>query len=154
MASDQDRAFMALAIEQAREAYELNEIPVGAVVTFDNKVIGQGHNRCVMDHDPSAHAEIVALRNAAQNTENYRLTNTTLYVTLEPCIMCAGAALHARVGRVVFGCRDPRSGAAGTRLNLVESDFLNHKASVEAGVLSDECQALLDLFFKEKRSLK
>ncbi len=152
MASDQDRVFMELAIGQAKAAYALGEIPVGAVVVLDDRVIGQGHNRSVMDHDPSAHAEIVALRDAAQNMENYRLTNATLYVTLEPCIMCSGAALHARLRRLVFGCRDPRSGAAGTRLNLVESDFLNHKAAVEAGVLSDQCQALLDDFFAEKRS--
>jgi len=142
---------MMLAIEQAKAAYALGEVPVGAVVVSNGKVIGQGHNRSVMDCDPTAHAEIVALRDAAQNSKNYRIPDSELFVTLEPCIMCSGAALHARVGRLVFGCRDPRSGAAGTRLNLVESDFLNHKASVEAGVLSDECQELLHRFFAEKR---
>ncbi len=151
MASDLDRQFMAMAIEQAKAARDLDEVPVGAIVVLDEKVVGTGHNRPVVDHDPSAHAEIVALRIAANAIQNYRLTGATLYVTLEPCIMCAGAILHARVGRVVFGCRDPRAGAAGSQLNLIQSEFLNHQASVEAGVLEDECRQLLTEFFDRKR---
>lgn len=152
MASALDRKWMAEAIDLAEAAQEWGEVPVGAVVVQDGSIIGRGYNRPVSDHDPSAHAEIVALRDAAKNKQNYRLPGSTLYVTLEPCIMCAGAIVHARIKRLVFGCRDPRSGAAGSQLNLIENEFLNHQAILEAGVLEAECRRLLTQFFADKRT--
>ncbi|MBX2884236.1 MAG: tRNA adenosine(34) deaminase TadA [Granulosicoccus sp.] len=152
MASALDRKWMAEAIDLAEAAQEWGEVPVGAVVVQDGSIIGRGYNRPVSDHDPSAHAEIVALRDAAKNKQNYRLPGSTLYVTLEPCIMCAGAIVHARIKRLVFGCRDPRSGAAGSQLNLIENEFLNHQAILEAGVLEAECRRLLTQFFANKRT--
>ena len=142
---------MQQALALAREAALSGEVPVGAVVAKDETVIGQGFNRPVTTHDPSAHAEIIALRDAATSCENYRLTGCTIYVTLEPCIMCAGAMLNARIKRLVFGARDPRFGAAGSQLNLVESEFLNHRAVVESGVLEQECSELLQKFFADRR---
>jgi len=128
-----------------------NEVPVGAVVVQDGRIIGASGNRVISDHDPTAHAEIVALRAASRLVENYRLPDTTLYVTLEPCAMCAGAIVHARVARVVFGAVDPRFGAGGSLMNLLQHDGLNHRCIVEQGVLADRCGYLLKTFFRERR---
>lgn len=142
---------MRRALAMAREAAAVGEVPVGALVVRDGKVIGSGYNRPVSGHDPTAHAEIVALREAATRSANYRLPGTTLYVTLEPCIMCAGAILHARVERLVYGAKDPCSGAAGSVTNMVESPFLNHRCRVTAGVLKDDCATILTKFFADRR---
>ena len=143
---------MRRALVQAERAANANEVPVGAVVVFNNEVIGTGHNQPLGAHDPTAHAEVVALRDAAQNLQNYRLSGTTLYVTLEPCLMCAGAIIQARVERVVFGAFDEKGGAVGSTANLLQSPLANHQCRVTAGVLGDECAAVLELFFTELRS--
>ena len=149
--SREDQQFMTRALELAKEASERNEIPVGAVVVQDNKIIGEGFNCSIKEHDPSGHAEVIALRNAGRNTRNYRFPGASLYVTLEPCIMCAGALLHARIGRLVFGARDSRFGAAGSQLNLLESRFLNHRCSITAGVMQQASEDLLQQFFRARR---
>lgn len=146
-----DARFMREALEEAEIAMDLGEVPVGAVVVMDQQVVGRGCNRPIADNDPSSHAEIVALRNAARHLKNYRLSGASLYVTLEPCIMCAGAILHARVARLIFGAKDDKYGAAGSRLNLLESEFLNHRTQVVAGVLGQESSALINEFFASKR---
>jgi len=142
---------MQRALELARWAEVDGEVPVGAVLVLDDKVIGEGYNRPISAHDPTAHAEIRALREAATRAGNYRLPGTTLYVTLEPCAMCAGAIIHARVQRVVFGARDPKGGAAGSVFNILDGERLNHRVVVEAGVLASECAALLENFFRSRR---
>jgi tRNA(adenine34) deaminase len=146
-----DAAFMAMALREARQAAAAGEVPVGAVVVRGDEVIGTGRNSPVGDSDPTAHAEIVALRAAARAVGNYRLDGCTLYVTLEPCAMCVGAMLHARLARVVFGARDPKTGAAGSVVDLFAQRELNHRTAVEGGVLQDECGALLADFFKDRR---
>ena len=142
---------MRLALTQAKRAAECNEVPVGAVVVLGDEVIGEGYNQPLGTHDPTAHAEIVALRDAARHLENYRLGGTTLYVTLEPCLMCAGAILQARIERVVFGAFDEKAGAVGSTANLLQSPLANHQCRVTAGVLGDECAELLERFFVELR---
>ncbi len=139
------------ALELARRAQVEGEVPVGAVVVLDEQVIGEGWNRPISASDPSAHAEIQALRSAATARKNYRLVGATLYVTLEPCAMCVGAMFHARIRRVVFGAADPKTGAAGSTLNLFEEKRLNHHALVQGGVLAAECGALLSGFFASRR---
>ena len=151
LASELDQQFMRQAIKLARSAEQLGEVPVGAIVVSDGIIVGQGHNAPISAKDPTAHAEIVAMRDAAAAIGNYRLLNTTLYVTMEPCPMCAGAMVHARVGRLVFGCEDLRAGAAGTVFDLVRSETLNHRLTVEPGVLADECRELLQSFFRRRR---
>ena len=146
-----DHQFMEQAIEQALLAAAANEVPVGAVLVRDGKVISRGFNQPISHHDPSAHAEMLALREAARVEANYRLPGTTLYVTLEPCAMCSGAILHARVERLVFGALDPKTGAAGSVLDVFSSKEINHQTSVEGGVMSEECGQLLRSFFKERR---
>jgi len=146
-----DRQFMCQAIEQAQIAATAGEVPVGAVLVRDGQVIAKAFNRPIGNHDPSAHAEMLALRSAALVEENYRLPGSTLYVTLEPCAMCSGAILHARVDRVVFGAADPKTGAAGSVLDVFSSKQINHQTSVEGGVMSEECGQLLRSFFKERR---
>ena len=146
-----DHQFMEQAIEQAQLAAAANEVPVGAVLVRDGKVISSGFNQPISHHDPSAHAEMLALREAARVEANYRLPGTTLYVTLEPCAMCSGAILHARVERLVFGALDPKTGAAGSVLDVFSSKEINHQTSVEGGVMSEECGQLLRSFFKERR---
>ena len=146
-----DHQFMQQAIEQAKLAALAGEVPVGAVVVQDGRVISSAFNKPISTHDPSAHAEMLALRVAAQSEENYRLPGTTLYVTLEPCAMCAGAMLHARVDRVVYGAADPKTGAAGSVLDVFSSKQINHQTSVEGGVMAEECGQLLRNFFKERR---
>jgi len=147
----QDAHWMSLALEQARQAGEAGEVPVGAVVVKDGRVIASGRNAPIVSHDPTAHAEVVALREAARVLGNYRLDGCTLYVTLEPCAMCSGALLHARVDRVVFGAPDPRTGVAGSVLNLFDHGQLNHQTQVTGGVLAEACGQLLKDFFKPKR---
>jgi tRNA(adenine34) deaminase len=147
-----DHGFMQLALEQARLAWDQGEVPVGAVVVKDGMVIATGFNQPIGRHDPTAHAEIMALRAAAAALGNYRLPGCTLYVTLEPCMMCCGAMLHARLDRVVFGAPDPKTGAGGSVLNLFEQPQLNHQTEIAGGVLADECGAMLREFFAERRA--
>ncbi|MEE9142241.1 MAG: tRNA adenosine(34) deaminase TadA, partial [Gammaproteobacteria bacterium] len=139
------------ALELARQAEAEGEVPVGAVVVKDGEVIGEGSNRPIATHDPTAHAEIIAMRAAANSLGNYRLTGVSLYVTIEPCPMCAGAMVHSRVGRLVYGAADPRAGAAGTAFNLTGSETLNHRIDTTGGVLAEECCALLTEFFASRR---
>lgn len=151
MYAELDRQFMQQAIEQAQLAALAGEVPVGAVLVRDGQVISKGFNQPITHHDPSAHAEMLTLRQAALAEQNYRLPGTTLYVTLEPCTMCAGAIMHARVDRVVFGAPDPKTGAAGSVLDVFSSKQINHQTSVEGGIMGDECGQLLRSFFKERR---
>ena len=147
--------FMREALRLARMAEQQGEVPVGAVLVLDNEIIGRGWNQPIASHDPTAHAEIMALRDAGGNLDNYRLPGTTLYVTLEPCVMCAGAIIHARVAHVVIGAKDPKTGAAGSVFDLLPSDQrFNHQTTVEQGVLADEASAMLSHFFKARRQLK
>ncbi len=150
-----DTYWMTQSLLMANRAASLDEVPVGAIlVSADNEQIGEGWNQPISASDPTAHAEIMALRQAARHVENYRLPGTTLYVTLEPCPMCAGAIVHARIGRLVIATPDPRSGSAGSVYNLVNSAHLNHRVDVTYGVLQHECSNLLKAFFQEKRRLK
>ncbi len=149
MSTDLD--FMARALELARAAQAAGEVPVGAVLVRDGRIIGEGSNRPIGTHDPTAHAEMVALRAGAEATGSYRLLDTTLYVTLEPCAMCAGAMVHARVKRLVFAARDPKAGAAGSVFNIVQHPALNHAVECEEGLMADECSALLRDFFRARR---
>lgn len=146
-----DPAWMRAALELAQQARDSDEVPVGAVIVKDGVIIGRGWNHPISAHDPTAHAEIIALRVAAQTLNNYRLTGTTLYVTLEPCAMCAGAMVHARVKRLVYGASDPRAGAAGSVFDIVRAPALNHRLEVTGGVLAAECGAVLQRFFEQRR---
>ncbi len=146
-----DRQFMQQALDQAKLAAIAGEVPVGAVLVRDGQVISTGFNQPITNSDPSAHAEMMALRAAAQTEANYRLPGTTLYVTLEPCTMCAGAMLHARIDRVVFGASDPKTGAAGSVLNIFSEKQINHQTQVEGGIMGEECGQVLRDFFKERR---
>jgi tRNA(adenine34) deaminase len=149
---DQDAHWMRAALALAEEAWRRGEVPVGAVIVRGGAVVGRGFNAPIRSSDPTAHAEIVALREAADGLDNYRLPDCDLYVTLEPCPMCAGAIMHARLRRVVFGAPDPKTGAAGSVVNLFSERRLNHQTAVIGGVLADECGALLKRFFAERRS--
>ncbi len=142
---------MGLALDLARQAGAAGEVPVGAVVVLNGEVVGRGWNQPIGRHDPTSHAEVMALRDAAGQLGNYRLPGSTLYVTLEPCAMCAGAIMHARVGRVVFGARDPKTGVAGSVIDLFAETRLNHHTSIEGGILAEECGALLSGFFAARR---
>lgn len=146
-----DEQFMGLALDLAREAGAAGEVPVGALIVLDGEVVGRGFNQPIGRHDPTAHAEIMALRDAATRLGNYRLPGCTLYVTLEPCVMCAGAIMHARIERVVFGARDPKTGAAGSIIDLFAEARLNHHTSVVGGVLAEECGSQLSGFFAARR---
>ena len=146
-----DRKWMQRALELARWAVAEGEVPVGAVLVRDNEVIGEGRNRPIAAHDPTAHAEILALRAAATRQRNYRLPGTTLYTTLEPCVMCAGAIIQARVRRVVFGTRDPKGGGAGSVFDILAGGRLNHQVIVEEGLLARDCAILLESFFQARR---
>jgi tRNA(adenine34) deaminase len=148
-----DEAFMREALALARQAGESGEVPVGAVLVKDGAVVGRGSNRPVSEKDPTAHAEVVALRDAAGRIGNYRLGECELYVTLEPCAMCAGAIMHARVRRVVYGAADPKSGACGSVVNLFAEDRLNHHAEVVGGVMANEAGRLLQEFFAARREV-
>ncbi|MRR50157.1 MAG: tRNA adenosine(34) deaminase TadA [Rhodocyclaceae bacterium] len=147
-----DHTFMGEALDLARQAASLGEVPVGALVVSEGRVVGRGFNQPIGRHDPTAHAEVMALRDAAAILGNYRLPGCTLYVTLEPCVMCVGAIIHARIARVVFGARDPKTGAAGSVVDLFGESRLNHHAEVTGGVLATECGALLSAFFAARRA--
>ncbi len=147
-----DSRWMRHALSLAEQAGREGEVPVGAVLVRDNKVVGEGWNRPIQLNDPSAHAEIQALRSAGAHIANYRLCDTTLYVTLEPCTMCAGAIMHARVARVVFGAFDLKSGAAGSVFNVLNSNQYNHSVEISAGVLKQQCSNLLTDFFRTRRN--
>ncbi len=142
---------MRAALEQAREAQRRGEVPVGAVVVLDGAVIGTGYNQPISSHDPTAHAEIVAIRAAAARLGNYRLTGATLYVTIEPCQMCVGAMVHARIARLVYGTREPKAGAIESAMRAHEHPSLNHRLIAEGGVLEDECRAVVQEFFQARR---
>lgn len=146
-----DTLFMSRARDLAREAWAAGEVPVGAVIVKDGAIVGEGWNRPISTSDPSAHAEMVAMRAAAQSLRNYRLLDTTLYVTLEPCAMCAGAMVHARVKRLVYAATDPRAGAAGSVFNIVQHTALNHRLEITPGVMTEECGAMLREFFAARR---
>jgi tRNA(adenine34) deaminase len=146
-----DTEFMQLAIQQAIEAGAQGEVPVGAVVVKDGIIIGRGSNAPIAQHDPSAHAEIQAIREAAKHLGNYRLVDCTLYVTLEPCAMCAGAIQHARISRLVFGASDPKTGACGSVVNLMAEEKLNHHTEVTGSVMAEQCGKLLSDFFASRR---
>ena len=147
-----DEDYMRAALEQARQAGACDEVPVGAVVVLDGEIVGRGFNQPIGRHDPTAHAEIMALRDAATRLGTYRLPGCALYVTLEPCVMCSGAIMHARVARVVFGARDPKTGVAGSVLDLFAESRLNHHATIEGGLLADDCGRMLSSFFAARRS--
>ncbi len=151
MQAELDHQFMQEALEQAKLAALAGEVPVGAVLVRDGQVISRSFNKPISNHDPSAHAEMLALRDAAIEEQNYRLSGTTMYVTLEPCAMCAGAMLHARIERVVFGASDPKTGAAGSVLDLFCMKQINHQTASEGGIMQEECGQLLRDFFRERR---
>jgi tRNA(adenine34) deaminase len=146
-----EKLYLQLAIEQAQLAAEAGEVPVGSVIVYGGDLIGAGQNRVVRDLDPTAHAEIVAIRGAALHLNNYRLTGCELYTTLEPCSMCAGAIIHARIARLVYAAADPKAGAAGSVLAVINHPQLNHQMEVISGVLAEECGELLRNFFRERR---
>ncbi|MCX7162586.1 MAG: tRNA adenosine(34) deaminase TadA [Betaproteobacteria bacterium] len=146
-----DSGFMGLALDLARQAGAAGEVPVGALIVSEGEILGRGFNQPIGRHDPTAHAEVMALRDAAAHLGNYRLPGCTLYVTLEPCAMCAGAIMHARLDRIVFGARDPKTGAAGSVIDLFAEARLNHHTAVVAGVRADECASLLSGFFAARR---
>jgi tRNA(adenine34) deaminase len=148
----QESGYMLAALEQARKAQAAGEVPVGAVVVQDGAIVGAGFNASISRHDPTGHAEILALRDAAAKLGNYRLPGCELYVTLEPCAMCVGAMLHARIARLVYGAADPKTGACGSVIDLFSEPQLNHHATVTAGVMAEECGALLREFFAERRA--
>ncbi|EAA3799158.1 tRNA adenosine(34) deaminase TadA [Salmonella enterica subsp. enterica] len=147
----QDERFMREALELARQGAALGEVPVGAVLVQDGEVLGRGYNCPIGNHDPSAHAEMVAIRMAAQAAQNYRLPGSTLYVTLEPCSMCAGLIVHSRIARVVYGTTEPKAGVAVSRGQFFEQTFLNHRVLIEGGVCSEESSELLRSFFRTRR---
>jgi tRNA(adenine34) deaminase len=149
MSTDYD--FMKVALEEAEEAYRRGEVPVGAVLVREGNILARAHNAPIVKNDPSAHAEMLVLRQAAEIIGNYRLAETELYVTLEPCIMCAGAIVHARVERVIFGARDPKYGAVVSLYNILADKRLNHQVKITEGILQEECGEIMSRFFKEKR---
>jgi tRNA(adenine34) deaminase len=146
-----DKDWMKIAIDEAYLALDENEVPIGAVLVQDNKLIAQAHNNPIKNNDPTAHAEIEVLRKAGEKLHNYRLPKTTLYVTLEPCAMCLGAIVHARIERVVFGASDPKSGVCGSSANLLSESFFNHSIEVSSGILEQDCEKILKSFFKLRR---
>lgn len=148
---DDDLRYMTEALELAREGWKLGEVPVGALVVRDGRVIGRGFNHPIAAHDPTGHAEIMALRDAARTVGNYRLPGCTLYVTIEPCAMCAGAIFHARIARVVYGAPEPKTGAAGSVVDLFAEARLNHHAEIVGGVMAEQCGGLVSAFFAAKR---
>ena len=148
---ERDSQWMRLALEQAGLAAEAGEVPVGALVIKDGEILASAHNRNLLDHDPTAHAEMVGLRQAASRVGNHRLVGCEMFVTIEPCAMCAGAMIHARLARLVYGASDPKAGAAGSVLQVLNHPNLNHKMEVKTGVLQDECSEVLQRFFKDRR---
>ena len=152
--SEQDHQFMCQALALAQQAAELGEVPVGAVIVVDGVVIGEGYNQPIATHDPTAHAEVVAIRQATQKLQNYRLENSTLYVTLEPCTMCVGALIHARISRVVFATTEPKSGSLVSARKQLETGYYNHVFKFEGGLLADEASKQLSDFFRGRREAK
>jgi tRNA(adenine34) deaminase len=151
--SERDKYFMRIAIDAAYNAKKLDEVPIGAcIVDQSEKLLATGFNKTIVEHDPTAHAEILVLREAGRKVGNYRLTETTVYTTIEPCVMCAGALVNARVKRIVFGATDKRFGAVKTLFNICDNSSLNHKIEITSGVLADECKALMQDFFQAKRN--
>jgi tRNA(adenine34) deaminase len=148
---NEDVKWMQRAFELAQKAKEHDEVPVGAVIVYEDKIIGEGWNQPISSNDPTAHAEIMALRDAGKHVGNYRLPDATMYVTLEPCAMCAGAIVHARLSKLIFAVADPKTGACGSIFNLLETEELNHKVEIDKGIMEDECRSLIQTFFKEKR---
>ena len=148
---ENDTKWMMLALNEAKLAQDQGEIPVGSILVKQNTLIARAHNQSILNNDPTAHAEIQLLRKAGYQQKNYRLTKTTLYVTLEPCAMCFGAMIHARIERIVFGAKDPKTGVCGSCMNLNEENFFNHKISITSGILEKESSELLRLFFKSRR---
>src|SRR5690349_12670081 len=148
---DSDAQYMDLALAEARKAEQANEVPVGAIIVLEDAVIGSGFNQPISSNDPTAHAEIMALRKAGESVRNYRLSGATMYCTVEPCMMCAGAIIHARIARLVFGTPDPKAGSAGSIYNVLTDPRLNHRVEVVSGVREDECAALLRDFFAKRR---
>jgi len=152
MFTELDHHWMQAAIRQAEAAAKLAEVPVGAVLVLDNDIIAAGHNAPITRHDPTAHAEMVVLRSAAEKIGNYRLINTTLYVTLEPCLMCCGAMVHARIKRLIYGAPDAKAGAVNSQTQALDHHFLNHRIEHQGGLLAQECGALLSRFFRARRA--
>lgn len=150
--SNPDRAFMYEALAEAQAAADVGEVPIGAVAVVGAEIVGRGQNRVLRDVDPTAHAEMIAMRAAAQTLGNYRLLECELFITLEPCAMCAGAMIHARLKRLVYGTSDPKAGAAGSVLEVLNHPRLNHQMAVTSGVLAEECGALLREFFRQRRA--
>ena len=150
--TETDELWMRKAIEAAREAAAMDEVPIGAcLVSDEGELLSSAFNRTITDNDPTAHAEILAIREAAEKLDNYRLTGTTIYTTIEPCVMCAGALVNARIGRLVFGAHDDRFGAVETQFRLCDNQALNHRIEIRSGVLADECRALMQEFFRVRR---
>ncbi|MEW9672645.1 tRNA adenosine(34) deaminase TadA [Ammoniphilus sp. 3BR4] len=149
-----DEPFMLLALEEAKKAAEMGEVPIGAVIVRNGEVIGKGHNLRETCKDPTAHAEMIAIKEASERLGGWRLINSTLYVTLEPCPMCAGAIVQSRIERVVYGVSDPKAGCAGTLMNLLQEDRFNHRAQVTSGVLAESCSGILKDFFRKLRNRK
>ena len=143
--------FMSEALKQAKLSFDANEVPIGAILVYQNKIIASGHNSSIANHDPSAHAEILTIRNAGQYMKNYRLLNCSLYVTLEPCIMCLGAVFHSRISNLYFGAYDQKTGACNSVINLQSNKDLNHHCTIHGGILKNESKVLLQTFFKNKR---
>ncbi|MBV0933431.1 tRNA adenosine(34) deaminase TadA [Marinobacterium weihaiense] len=150
----QDQFYMQQALQLAEKAAGLGEVPVGALLVLDGEVVGEGWNRPISGHDPTAHAEIMALREAAARVGNYRLVGATLYVTIEPCTMCAGAIVHARIERVVFGTTEPKAGALVSNQQLFDQPWLNHHPLYQGGVMAEECAAVISTFFRQRRAEK
>jgi len=149
---DADEKFIKLALQEAQKSKEMNEVPVGAIIVMNSEVISKSHNKSISQNDPTSHAEINALRNAAKKVGNYRLTGATLYSTLEPCAMCYGAIVHARIPRLVFGAYDSKTGVCGSLFNLHEQAYFNHTPEIKGGVLEKDCSAILIEFFKKRRN--
>ena len=151
---NQDEKYMKEAIKQAKKAYAIGEVPIGCVIVYEGKIIGRGYNRRTIDKNPLAHAELIAIKKASKKMGDWRLEDCTLYVTLEPCQMCSGAIVQARVKKVVVGCMNPKAGCAGSILNLLQVEQFNHQVELETGVLEEECSEMMKNFFKELRKAK
>ena len=151
---DKDEKYMKEAVKQAKKAYEINEVPIGCVIVYEDKIIGRGYNRRTTDKNPLAHAELIAIKKASKKMGDWRLEDCTLYVTLEPCQMCSGAIVQARIKRVVVGCMNPKAGCAGSILNLLQVEKFNHQVELTTGVLEEECSLMMKNFFKELRKAK
>lgn len=151
---NENEKYMKEAIKQAKKAYAIGEVPIGCVIVYENKIIGRGYNRRTIDKNPLAHAEMIAIKKASKKMGDWRLEDCTMYVTLEPCQMCSGAIVQARMKKVVVGCMNPKAGCAGSILNLLQVEKFNHQVELEIGVLQEECSMLMKNFFKELRKAK